>query len=220
MGPVRQVKSWNQFFVNGYNFQTHEYGKHKSTMNYGVCVKSHEEVNYYGILEEVIELVYHGPLEVYKTILFKCNWMDSLSGLNVHEQYKLIEINHSKKYPKYDPFVLSYQVSQVYYAPYPSLSRGRVQWWAVFQTKARSSIETPVDSLFFQEEISDVPSTLCAPNEIPDYDFDGEEEQNEDVMLNDSRDSDNGDEDDSEDDLQVYENLEDFDDDDDDGYVV
>ena len=34
-------------------------------MNYGVCVKSHEEVNYYGILEEVIELVYHGPLEVY-----------------------------------------------------------------------------------------------------------------------------------------------------------
>ncbi|XP_057247483.1 uncharacterized protein LOC125492831 [Beta vulgaris subsp. vulgaris] len=144
MGPVRQVKSWNQFFVNGYNFQTHEYGKHKSTMNYGVCVKSHEEVNYYGILEEVIELVYHGPLEVYKTILFKYNWMDSLSGLN----------------------------------------------------------------------ISDVPSTLCAPNEIPDYDSDGEEEQNEDVMLNDSRDSDNDDEDDSEDDLQVYENLEDFDDDD------
>ena len=73
--------------------------------------------------------------------------MDSFSGLNVHEQYKLIEINHSKKYPKYDPFVLSYQVSQVYYAPYPSLSKVRVQWWEVFQTKTRCLIETSVDSL-------------------------------------------------------------------------
>ena len=174
----------------------------------------HEEVDYYGILEEVIELVYHGPLEVYNTTLLKCNWIDSLSGLNVHEQYKLIEMNHSKKYPKYDPSVLSYQCSQVYYAPYPSLIRATVQWWAVFQTKVRSSIETPVDSSFFQEEISDVRSTLCAPNEIPDYDFDDEKEQNEDMLLKDSSYLDNGNENDSdEDDLQDYEIFEDFDDD-------
>ncbi|XP_057246684.1 uncharacterized protein LOC130589441 [Beta vulgaris subsp. vulgaris] len=126
MGPSRQVRTWNQFFVNGYNFHTQEYGKNKSTMNYGVCVQAADRADYFGILEEVIELVYHGNLAVYKTILFKCNWMDSDKGMNIHEQYKLVEVNHTKKYPKYDPFVLSYQVSQVYYAPYPSLRRDKV----------------------------------------------------------------------------------------------
>ncbi|XP_057251800.1 uncharacterized protein LOC130591871 [Beta vulgaris subsp. vulgaris] len=121
MGPSRQVRMWNQFFVNGYNFHTQEYGKNKSTMNYGVCVQAADRADYFGILEEVIELVYHGNLAVYKTILFKCNWMDSDKGMNIHEQYKLVEVNHTKKYPKYDPFVLSYQVSQVYYARIPVL---------------------------------------------------------------------------------------------------
>ncbi|XP_019108058.3 uncharacterized protein LOC104906988 [Beta vulgaris subsp. vulgaris] len=113
MGPSRQVRTWNQFFVNGYNFHTQEYGKNKSTMNYGVCVQAADRADYFGILEEAIELVYHGNLAVYKTIWFKCNWMDSDKGMNIHEQYKLVEVNHTKKYPKYDPFVLSYQVSQV-----------------------------------------------------------------------------------------------------------
>lgn len=74
MGPSRQVRSWNQYYVNGYNFQTQESGQHKSTMNYGVCVHSHEGLDYYGILEDVIELVYVGNLQAYKTVLFKCNW--------------------------------------------------------------------------------------------------------------------------------------------------
>lgn len=179
MGPSRQVKSWNQFFVNGYNFHTHDYGKNKGTMNYGVCVESHDEVDYFGILEDVFELVYHGNETVYKTILFKCSWMDSIKGMNIHEQYKLVEVNHTKRYPKYDPFVLSYQVTQVYYAPYPSLKRDLVQWWAVFKTKARSEVDAPVDLEILQEDIF-VPPVLCAPNEIPDYDGqvnDGDEEE-------------------------------------------
>ncbi|XP_057246755.1 uncharacterized protein LOC130589506 [Beta vulgaris subsp. vulgaris] len=59
MGPSRQVRTWNQFFVNGYNFHKQEYGKNKSTMNYGVCVQAADRADYFGILEEVIELMYH-----------------------------------------------------------------------------------------------------------------------------------------------------------------
>jgi hypothetical protein len=44
-------------------FHTEEYGHGRKTYNIGVCVKgstsSELEVDYYGILEEVIELQYH-----------------------------------------------------------------------------------------------------------------------------------------------------------------
>lgn len=171
MGPSRQVKTWSQLFVNGYNFHTHDYGKNKSTMNYGVCVESQDGDDYYGILEEVFELVYQGQLREYKTILFKCSWMDPSKGMNIDQQYKLVEVNHTKRYSKYDPFVLSYQVCQVYYAPYPSLKRDKVQWWVVFKTKARSEVDAPVDDVLQEERVDNV-SSLCAPEEIPDYDCD------------------------------------------------
>ncbi|XP_021735138.1 uncharacterized protein LOC110701823 [Chenopodium quinoa] len=148
MRPFKRVRTWNQIFVGGFNFHTQSYGKHKSTMNYGVCVSSEDGEEYFGILNDIIELIYTDPEKEYKTILFSCSWMDCGKGMNIHEQYKLVEVNHTKKYPKYDPFVLSYQVSQVYYASYPSLKRDRVQWWVVFRTQARSVIDAPVDLEF------------------------------------------------------------------------
>ncbi|XP_021723286.1 uncharacterized protein LOC110690720 [Chenopodium quinoa] len=165
LGPCKQAQTWSQFSVNGFSFQTYEYGKHKSTMNYGVCV-SHQDGSEFGILDDVIELVYTGNLGVYKTILFKCSWMEDI---NIHEQYKLVEVNHVKKNPNCNPFVLPYQVRQVYFAPYPSLKKDSAQWWAVFKTKAKSVIDAQVDSGIFQEATIEVPPALCAPDEIPEY---------------------------------------------------
>lgn len=136
-------------------------------MNYGVCVSNDGGSDFFGILDDVIELKFTGALRQYNTILFKCNWMDNVRGMNI-DQYKLVEVNHTKKYPKFDPFVLSYQVSQVYFAPYPSLKRDRAQWWAVFRTKARSVIDAPVDFDFLQETSVGTP-TLSDPSDIPDY---------------------------------------------------
>jgi hypothetical protein len=63
LGPLKKVKCYNEYFVNGYVFHTEEYGHGRKTYNIGVCVKgstsSELEVDYYGILEEVIELQYH-----------------------------------------------------------------------------------------------------------------------------------------------------------------
>jgi len=51
------------YFVNGYVFHTEEYGHWRKTYNNSVCVKgltsSELEVDYYGRLEEVVELQYH-----------------------------------------------------------------------------------------------------------------------------------------------------------------
>lgn len=189
MGPFKRVRTWSHIFANGFNFQTLDYGKNKSTMNYGVCVSSEDEGEYFGIIENIIELVYTGSKKEYKTVLFKCSWMDSIRGMNIHERYKLVEVNHTKKYPKYDPFILSYQASQVYFASYPSLKKDRVQWWAVFKTRARSVVDAPVDLEFLQEPINEGPS-LCAPNDIPDYDIGDESEDDEDDEMVEGDDSD------------------------------
>ncbi|XP_021736214.1 uncharacterized protein LOC110702775 [Chenopodium quinoa] len=183
MRPFKRVRTWNQIFVGGFNFHTQSYGKHKYTLNYGVCVSIEDGGEYFGILNDIIELVYTGPEKEYKTILFSCSWMDCGKGMNIHEQYKLVEVNHTKKYPKYDPFVLSYQVSQVYYASYPSLKRDRVQWWVVFRTQARLVIDAPVDLEFLQGPSPQVHATLCPPNDIPDYELDSDDDDDDGFII-------------------------------------
>jgi hypothetical protein len=39
LGLERKVKCYNKYFVNGYVFQTEEYGHGRKTYNNGVCVK-------------------------------------------------------------------------------------------------------------------------------------------------------------------------------------
>ena len=129
-------------------------------MNYGVCVRGVDGMEHHGFLQEVLQLTYVGANACYKTILFKCDWFDSFKGTNIHKQYKLVEINHTRKYPKYDPFVLASQVQQVYFTPYPSTKGDKNAWWAVFKVKARSTIDASVDDMAFQEDMNDNPPTL------------------------------------------------------------
>jgi hypothetical protein len=60
LGPERKVKCYNRYFVNEYVFHTEEYEHGRKIYNNGVCIKgstsSEFEVDYYGRLEEVIEL--------------------------------------------------------------------------------------------------------------------------------------------------------------------
>ncbi|KAL0445964.1 UNVERIFIED_CONTAM: hypothetical protein Slati_1724300 [Sesamum latifolium] len=61
-GPSAEVTSVPCYFVNGYNFQTERHNTGKSTINYGVCVKSSpytdEDNDFYGTIEEIIQLAY------------------------------------------------------------------------------------------------------------------------------------------------------------------
>ena len=127
MGPKRVVKTYPIYFVNGYKFNTKEYGAEKLTNNTGVFVKGSDDPenhlnDFYGVLTQILQLTYFSrPAE--EVFLFRCNWFSNVpgSGINVHKDYNLIEIKHTSHYHKYDPFVLAKQALQVYYAPYPSL---------------------------------------------------------------------------------------------------
>jgi hypothetical protein len=96
LGPERKVKCYNRYFVNGYVFHIEEYGHGKKKYNSGVCVKgstsSELAVDYYGRLEEVVELQYHN--EYNRVFLFKCYWYDTIDrGIRVDSHYGLVKIN-------------------------------------------------------------------------------------------------------------------------------
>lgn len=135
LGPRRDVHKCGHYYINNYNFHTSFYGRDKSTMNYGVYVKGIDGVEYHRILQEVIELMYVGSVRIYKTMLFKCDWFDSANGLNIHQHYELVDANHTSKYPKYNPFVLIYQMAQVCSTRHPTMKNDKNQRWVVLKMK-------------------------------------------------------------------------------------
>lgn len=144
-------------------------------MNNGVCVFgsswSENEVDYCGLLEEVLELDYYGAGN--KVVLFKCHWYDTSNrGVRMHPRFGVVEINVRRALKTNDPFILAEQAQQVYYTTFPSTRKDRCDWRAVCKTKARSRInippvetqgesshETVQDS--FQEEV------MSSPHDIP-----------------------------------------------------
>ncbi|XP_052305336.1 uncharacterized protein LOC127904747 [Populus trichocarpa] len=151
LGPERKCKCYNGYFVNGYVFHTEEYGQGRKTYNSGVCVKgstsSELEVDYYGRLEEVVELQYHNEQNI--VFLFKCYWYDTTDrGIRVDLHYGLVEINSKARLRNInDVFVFAKQCQQVYYTYTPSFrkDRSRVDWLSVLKTKPRGRVEVVQD---------------------------------------------------------------------------
>ncbi|KAL4573895.1 hypothetical protein LXL04_020716 [Taraxacum kok-saghyz] len=135
--PLRSVKSYKVYFVNGYKFHTDAHSENKASMNSGVCISS-EVGDYYGKILEILEVEYPGfPRK--STFVFKCDWYDPTDnvGVKVHKQYKLVDINLKRKFSKFEPFVLAMQPTQVCFMPYPSLKQNNTDWMAVFKVKPR-----------------------------------------------------------------------------------
>jgi len=149
--PERKVKCYNGYFFNGYVFHTEEYEYGRKTYNNGICVKrstcNEFEVDYYGTLEEVVELQYHS--EHNRVFLFKCYWYDTIDrGIRVDPHYGLIEINLKARLRNVnDIFVFTKQCQQVYYRYTPSFRkyRSRVDWLSILKTKSRGRLEVIQD---------------------------------------------------------------------------
>ena len=79
-------------------------------MNNDVCVKgsayNENEVDYYGILEEVIELQFLGQDN--NVFLFKCHWFDPTSIRN-DTTYGIVDVKHKSRLSMYEPFILAAQ---------------------------------------------------------------------------------------------------------------
>ena len=158
---MRRILYYNGYFVNGYVFHTEAYGLHKSTANWGVCVRGSnyglDEISYYGILEEVLEIFYHN--REHSIVLFKCRWFDPYRGVITNKRTGITEIRKDFILSGDDVFVFASQCNQVYYTEIPSRSRERSGYWAVVNAKPRGRVEVPIcsnkqpDEDVFQAEV-------------------------------------------------------------------
>ncbi|KAJ1406204.1 putative transposase, Ptta/En/Spm, plant [Sesbania bispinosa] len=132
-GPSKYVTCYNVLIVNGYKFHTKDYGQNKSTTNSGICVRGNiygeNDLDYYGIVEEILELSYLGNQNKHKSRL------------------------HSN-----EPFVLAEQAQQVYHTRYPQGGgRASGEWWAACKVRAKLfPIETLNDEDDGSNELVDI----------------------------------------------------------------
>lgn len=120
-GPSFAVKKHTGYFVNGYSFHTMTRDANCVTQNHGVTLGALTDsfsstkdqnpilgsVQYYGSIEEIIELSYHGQFSV---VLFRCVWYHS----EIDED-NLTLVNKNRIICKGEPFILASQAHQVFY---------------------------------------------------------------------------------------------------------
>jgi hypothetical protein len=132
-------------------FHTKKYRHGRKTYNSEVCVKRSTsnkfKVDYYGKLEEVIELQYHSKHNI--IFLFKFYWYDTADKeIRVDPYYGLVEINSKARLCNVDNvFVFTKQCQQVYYIYNPSFrnDRLRVDWLSIVKIKLRGRVEVVQD---------------------------------------------------------------------------
>lgn len=124
-GPSYFVKKYTGYYANGYKFHTKKRDEKCVTQNFGVTLTALTSsfasskdknplvgyVKYYGSLEEIIEISYHGLVSV---ILFRCVWFHSESD----DQFTLV--NKNKIICEGEPFILASQAHQVFYVEDPT----------------------------------------------------------------------------------------------------
>ncbi|CAH1428434.1 unnamed protein product [Lactuca virosa] len=110
------------------------------------------ESDYYGLVDEILEIKYYGigPSTV---VLFKCTWFDNNNGVIVNKN-KMVDVKYKSRLQTNDPFCLASQAEQVFYTPYPAMTRETKDLWAVVKTKPRGVFEVTQDEIdadgFFQ----------------------------------------------------------------------
>ncbi|XP_073275513.1 uncharacterized protein [Primulina huaijiensis] len=153
-GPFQKVNTYRGYNVNGFNFHTVNDTTYKATNNSGIQVsgqyKRGECTEYYGQVQEVIEVEYSG-LPLKQAILFKFSWFDinPRSGTRVHSKYKIVNVNCNRRLGSWEPFVFATQASQVVYLRYPTTRRAVSEWMYVSSLRQRayvSDVTAPVTS--------------------------------------------------------------------------
>ena len=165
-GFAYKVKSYTGYDVNGYRFQTSSYEQtrpNRKTTNSGVFTPGEDGVEYYGRLEEIYELSFHGckPLN---PVIFKCHWFDPAVTRRTWASLGVVEIRQDSVLPGDDVYVVAQQATQVYYLPYVCQDKPNLMgWYIVHKVSPHGKLPLPndddynfntttYDGEFFQEE--------------------------------------------------------------------
>lgn len=129
--------------VNGYRFHTQSRERDRKTQNCGVVVKGvhgNNEINYYGILLDIIQIEYLGGRN--NVVLFKCDWFNSDvgKGLRIDKECEIYSINVACKWYEDQQYVIASQVNQVFYIPDLQLGGS---WYIIQSYTPRNAYNVP-----------------------------------------------------------------------------
>ncbi|GLU06513.1 hypothetical protein SLE2022_235410 [Rubroshorea leprosula] len=151
-GPSDVALTYSGYLVNGLRFHTKTHEKNLKTQNSGVAVISNTrsyssrkdnqpvegEINFYGVLQQIIKLNYSG---FYKVVLFKCDWADTQRGCKKDEfGFTLVNFNrlsHTGSNPSDDPYIFASQASKVFYIE----DAREKDWQVVKHVKVRGAFD-------------------------------------------------------------------------------
>ncbi|XP_071906106.1 uncharacterized protein [Coffea arabica] len=133
----------DKYVVNGFRFHTKEVEKKRKTQNSGVTVNATtssfasirdqnpvlSELVYFGVLKNMIELIYGG----HRVVLFECDWISNGSRMKPDANGFTL-VNFADVRPHVEPFILASQASQVFYVEDPTDK----DWQVVISTTARA----------------------------------------------------------------------------------
>ncbi|KAJ0778220.1 hypothetical protein HanLR1_Chr02g0069301 [Helianthus annuus] len=143
--PDNRVSSRRGYIVNGVKFIIKSNDDGRQTQNCGVTVSGvHNDVedDYYGFLDEVIELSF---IRGYRIILFKCTWFDTdRRRKNVIFEPHFISVDTSRHAYKEDPFIFANQAKQVFYVNDPLKPNSR--WKIIERIIHRNLWDIPEDN--------------------------------------------------------------------------
>ncbi|XP_071918866.1 uncharacterized protein [Coffea arabica] len=132
----------DKYVVNGFRFHTNEVEKKRKTQNSGVTVNATtssfasirdqnpvlSELVYFGVLKNVVELIYGGR----RVVLFECDWISNGSRMK-QDADGFTVVNFANVRPHVEPFIPASQASQVFYVEDPTDK----DWQVVISTTAR-----------------------------------------------------------------------------------
>lgn len=130
-GPIRILRSYKGYTINGVKFRTTEISDRLKTQNNGVfvsattCIYSrgqdeqekNADLTYYGVVENIYELLYGHLLEI---PLFECKWFDIGKLGRRIDEFGLLSINTSRRTHVDEPFVMASQAQQCFYVQDPT----------------------------------------------------------------------------------------------------
>lgn len=113
MKPVRS-RVYAICKVNGVLFRCERRDRNTKTQNSGVMAHGGDNgVDYYGVLDSVVELVYGEGMKVH---LLKCRWFDTTPRRGMQtDHYGITSVNTGRTWYEDDPFVFATSVKQVFY---------------------------------------------------------------------------------------------------------
>ncbi|CAL2247513.1 unnamed protein product [Prunus armeniaca] len=127
-GPNMAVPSYKSYLIKGIKFNIKAQDDVRTTQNSGVYLLAHtmqvasvkdknpilSNMGFYGVIQEIWDIDY----QKFTIAVFRCDWIDSTSGLVVDELgFTLVDL--SKIGHRNDQFVLASQVKQVFFVDNP-----------------------------------------------------------------------------------------------------